>query len=41
MPIQEAHDIADIVERRIKDEFPSVTDVMVHIEPDPAGRKPS
>lgn len=41
MPIQEAHDIADIVERRIKDEFPSVTDVMVHIEPEPTGQKPS
>jgi cation diffusion facilitator family transporter len=36
MPIQEAHDIADLVERRIKDEFPSVVDVMVHIEPGPA-----
>ena len=39
MPIQDAHDIADVVERRIKDEFPSVVDVMVHVEPDPTSQK--
>lgn len=31
--VSEAHDIAEKVEKIIKDEFPDVIDVMVHIEP--------
>ncbi len=39
MPIAEAHAIADNIEDRIKNEFPTVADVMVHVEPEPAEQK--
>lgn len=32
--IDKAHDIAEEVERRIKEEFPVVVDIVVHVEPD-------
>jgi cation diffusion facilitator family transporter len=34
MPIEKAHGIAEIVEKRLKKEFPSIVDIIVHIEPD-------
>jgi divalent metal cation (Fe/Co/Zn/Cd) transporter len=39
MPIAEAHAIADNIEDRIKNEFPTVADVMVHVEPETAEQK--
>lgn len=33
MPTRESHRIASIVERRLKDEYGEVTDVVIHIEP--------
>jgi cation diffusion facilitator family transporter len=41
MSIERAHDIADIIEEKIKKEFPSVVDVVVHIEPDMRGNRES
>lgn len=34
LPTENAHDIADEIEKKIKKEFPSVVDIVVHIEPD-------
>lgn len=34
MPIENAHEIAGHVEAKIKEEFPSVVDIVVHIEPE-------
>jgi cation diffusion facilitator family transporter len=34
LPIEKAHEIADNIEKEIKKEFPSVMDIVVHIEPD-------
>ncbi|MBI4824591.1 MAG: cation transporter [Nitrospirae bacterium] len=34
LPMDKAHDIATTVEEKIKDEFPSVVDIVVHVEPD-------
>jgi cation diffusion facilitator family transporter len=34
LPIEKAHEIADKIENEIKKEFPSVVDIVVHIEPD-------
>ncbi len=34
MSTETSHGIADIIEERIKKEFPSVVDIVVHIEPD-------
>lgn len=34
MPTEESHDIAEKVEEKVKKEFPSIIDVVVHIEPD-------
>ncbi len=34
LPIEKAHEIADNIENEIKKEFPSVVDIVVHIEPD-------
>ena len=34
LPIEKAHEIADKIEKEIKKEFPSVVDIVVHIEPD-------
>ncbi len=34
LPVEKAHVIADNVERKIKKEFPTVVDIMVHIEPE-------
>ncbi|MDP1759767.1 MAG: cation diffusion facilitator family transporter [Thermodesulfovibrionales bacterium] len=34
MPIEKAHEIADAVEEKIKDNFPAVIDIVVHIEPE-------
>jgi cation diffusion facilitator family transporter len=34
MPIEKAHGIAEIVEKRLKQEFPTIVDIIVHIEPD-------
>ncbi len=34
LPIEKAHEIADNIETKIKKEFPSVVDIVVHIEPD-------
>jgi cation diffusion facilitator family transporter len=34
LPIEKAHEIADNIEKEIKKEFPSVVDIVVHIEPD-------
>jgi divalent metal cation (Fe/Co/Zn/Cd) transporter len=34
LPIEKAHEIADNIETTIKKEFPSVVDIVVHIEPD-------
>jgi cation diffusion facilitator family transporter len=34
MSIEDSHRIADIIEEKIKQEFPSVVDIVVHIEPD-------
>lgn len=34
MSVGDAHDIADCVEERLKEHFPSLTDVVVHVEPD-------
>ena len=34
LPIEKAHGIADRVEKRLKKEFPSIVDIMVHIEPE-------
>lgn len=34
LPIGKAHEIADNIEKEIKEEFPSVVDIVVHIEPD-------
>jgi len=34
LPIEKAHEIADRIENEIKKEFPSVVDIVVHIEPD-------
>ncbi|MBM4129098.1 MAG: cation transporter [Nitrospira sp.] len=34
MSTEKAHEIADRIEREIKKEFPSVVDIVVHIEPD-------
>lgn len=34
MPIEKAHEIADALEEKIKATFPSVVDIVVHIEPE-------
>jgi divalent metal cation (Fe/Co/Zn/Cd) transporter len=34
MTTEKSHDIADRIEERIKKEFPSVADIVVHIEPE-------
>jgi cation diffusion facilitator family transporter len=34
MPIEKAHDIADSIEEEIKKTFPSVVDIVVHVEPE-------
>jgi len=34
MSTEKAHEIADAVEEKIKDSFPAVTDIVVHIEPE-------
>lgn len=34
MPTEKSHAVADEIEERIKREFPSVVDIVVHIEPD-------
>ncbi len=34
LPLEKAHEIADKIEKEIKKEFPSVVDIVVHIEPD-------
>jgi cation diffusion facilitator family transporter len=34
MPIEKAHGIAEIVEKKLKKKFPSIVDIIVHIEPD-------
>jgi cation diffusion facilitator family transporter len=34
LPTEKAHEIADNIEKEIKKEFPSVVDIVVHIEPD-------
>ena len=34
LPIEKAHEIADRIEKEIQKEFPSVVDIVVHIEPD-------
>lgn len=34
MSVGDAHDIADCVEERLKERFPSLTDVVVHVEPE-------
>jgi len=34
LPIETAHEIADNIEKEIKKAFPSVVDIVVHIEPD-------
>jgi divalent metal cation (Fe/Co/Zn/Cd) transporter len=33
MSTEKSHDIADSIEEKIKKEFPSVVDIIVHIEP--------
>jgi divalent metal cation (Fe/Co/Zn/Cd) transporter len=38
LSIERAHGIADMIEEEIKKEFPSVVDVVVHIEPDIPGQ---
>jgi len=34
MPIEKAHGIAERVEKKLKQEFPTIVDIIVHIEPD-------
>src|SRR4030042_1302534 len=34
LPIEKAHEIADNIEKEIQKEFPSVVDIVVHMEPD-------
>jgi cation diffusion facilitator family transporter len=34
MPTEKSHEIADNIEKEIKQEFPAVVDIIVHIEPD-------
>ncbi|MEW6067892.1 MAG: cation diffusion facilitator family transporter [Nitrospirota bacterium] len=34
LPIEKAHEIADNIEDKIKKEFPSIVDIVVHIEPE-------
>lgn len=34
MPTEKAHKVADVIEERLKLEFPSVLDIVVHVEPD-------
>ncbi|MEW6054320.1 MAG: cation diffusion facilitator family transporter [Nitrospirota bacterium] len=34
MSTEKAHKVADVIEERIKTEFPSVLDIVVHVEPD-------
>lgn len=34
LPIEKAHSIADNIEEKIKKEFPSIIDIVVHIEPE-------
>jgi cation diffusion facilitator family transporter len=34
MPTEKAHNIADNIEKEIKQEFPAVVDIIVHVEPD-------
>ena len=34
LPIEKAHEIADNIEKDIKQEFPAIVDIVVHIEPD-------
>lgn len=34
LPIEKAHEIADNIEKEIKQEFPAIVDIVVHIEPD-------
>lgn len=34
LPIEKAHGIAERVEKRLKQEFPTIVDIIVHIEPD-------
>ena len=41
MSIEKAHGVADRIEEEIKKEFPSVVDVVVHIEPDIPGDRES
>jgi divalent metal cation (Fe/Co/Zn/Cd) transporter len=33
MPTGKSHGIADLIEEKLKKEFPSVVDIVVHIEP--------
>ncbi|MDP2168521.1 MAG: cation diffusion facilitator family transporter [Thermodesulfovibrionales bacterium] len=40
MSIEDGHDIADAVEEKIKQEFPFVVDIVVHVEPDRRHRIP-
>ena len=34
LPTERSHEIADTIERELKKEFPSIVDIVVHIEPD-------
>ena len=34
MPTEKAHEIADVIEGKIKKEFPAIVDIVVHIEPE-------
>jgi cation diffusion facilitator family transporter len=34
LPTEKAHEIADNIEKEIKQEFPAIVDIVVHIEPD-------
>lgn len=38
LSVDKAHDIAEVVEAKIKETFPEVTDIVVHIEPDRRGK---
>lgn len=39
MTVRDAHKLADEVERRVRETFPAVIDVVVHLEPDDAHQK--
>lgn len=38
MPTEKAHEIADVIEEKIKKEFPAIVDIVVHIEPETLGQ---